>query len=179
MWCALSIVEPQIGGWGATRERDGVNALYTTIHGETYNVPVEVAEQRYGLRIDSLMLNDAPGGEGEFLGGKGIKLRYRVLADDWWITMAYVRSTVGPWGLNGGEAGSTNYMVVHRADGRRERFSSCTALKLNKDDVIEIITANGGGYGPAGNRTEAQVRDDLKNGYLLPDRASALYGIQA
>ncbi|MEM1231349.1 MAG: hydantoinase B/oxoprolinase family protein [Pseudomonadota bacterium] len=174
---AQSIVEPQIGGWGATRERDGVNALYTSFHGETYNVPVEIAEQRYGLRIDSLSLNDAPGGEGEFLGGKGIKLRYRVLADDWWITMAYVRSTIGPWGLAGGEAGSTNYMIVHRADGSKERFSACTALQLNRDDVIEIITANGGGYGDPQARPAAQVREDLKNGYLQPERAAALYGV--
>ena len=33
-----SIVEPQLGGWGASIDSDGVNALYTGYHGDTFNV---------------------------------------------------------------------------------------------------------------------------------------------
>ena len=85
------IVEPQLGGWGAGHDCDGASALYTAYHGDTFNCPVEITEQKHGLMVDRLALNDAPGGEGEFLGGKGIN-HYRILADNWWLTMAYVRS---------------------------------------------------------------------------------------
>ena len=36
------IVEPQLGGWGASHDRDGASALYTAYHGDTFNCPVEI-----------------------------------------------------------------------------------------------------------------------------------------
>lgn len=172
-----SIVEPQLGGWGACIDRDGLNALYTGYHGDTYNCPVEVTEQRNGLMVDRLCLSEEPGGEGEFLGGKGINLDYRVMRDDWYLTMAYVRSTKGPWGLNGGLEGTTNYVIVRRKDGSEQWYNSVTALELNKDDVISVYTATGGGYGDPKNRPEAKVRDDVKNGYISKERAREVYGV--
>ncbi len=47
----FTMVEPQMGGWGATTERDGLDAMYSTSHGETFNCPVEICEAlRYGDR---------------------------------------------------------------------------------------------------------------------------------
>ncbi|GAA0481549.1 hydantoinase B/oxoprolinase family protein [Parasphingorhabdus litoris] len=174
-----SIVEPQLGGWGASLDSDGVNALYTGQHGETFNVPVEVAEQRNGLMIDRLSLNDAPGGEGQYIGGKGINLDYRIIGEDWWISMVYVRSKNGPWALNGGLQGSTNYINVVRKDGKEERYSSCTALRLEKGDVVQVVTANGGGYGPPRKRRQESVLSDLRNGYITAATARDIYGIEA
>lgn len=171
------IVEPQLGGWGASTTHDGVNALYTGYHGDTFNVPVEIIEQRNGLMVDQLSLNIAGGGEGEFIGGKGINLDYRILGDDWWLTMAYVRSEVGPWGMEGGKEGSTNYVLIRRNDGNEERYSSCTALNLNKGDVVSVFTATGGGYGDPSQRPKSQVEMDIKNGYISETRAAEVYGI--
>ncbi|MEM8696415.1 MAG: hydantoinase B/oxoprolinase family protein [Pseudomonadota bacterium] len=174
-----SIVEPQLGGWGACNDRDGLNALYTGYHGETFNCPVEVTEQRNGLMVDRLALTDEPGGEGRYNGGKGINLDYRVIEDNWWLTMAYVRSETGPWGLNGGREGTTNYVVIRRADGSEQRHSVCTALTLNKGDVISVHTATGGGYGDPFERPTKLVRDDVKNGYVSAERAREVYGLDA
>jgi len=174
-----SIVEPQLGGWGACYDRDGLNALYTGYHGDTFNCPVEVTEQKNGLMVDRLALTDAPGGEGEYLGGKGIELDYRIVADNWWLTMAYTRSENGPWGLDGGLSGSTNHVIVRRADGDAQRYTTCTALPLSKDDVISVYTASGGGYGDPSNRPREQVLSDIKNGYLTPERAQEVYGVEA
>ena len=175
----ISIVEPQLGGWGASNAEDGLNALYTGYHGETFNVPVEIIEQKNGLMVDRLSLSDEPGGEGEFRGGKGINLHYRVMADDWWLTMAYVKSEEGPWGMNGGLSGSTNYVEVVKADGDTTRYASCTALTLEEGDVVKVYTATGGGYGDPKNRTKEQILDDIRNGYLSPARASEVYGVSA
>lgn len=174
---AQTIVEPQLGGWGASQDSDGVNALYTGFHGDTFNCPVEITEQKHGLMVDRLSLNDAPGGEGEYLGGKGILLDYRIMQDDWWLTMAYVRTETGPWGISGGQEGSTNYVKVMKSDGTEERFTSCTALPLKKDDVIKVITATGGGYGDPKNRSQVTILEDIKNGYISKERAAEIYGI--
>ncbi len=40
------LVEPQPGGWGATRDADGQHGLVSVGDGETYTIPVEVTEQR-------------------------------------------------------------------------------------------------------------------------------------
>ena len=172
----IGIVEPQLGGWGASKDADGLNALYTGYHGETYNVPVEITEQRNGLMVDRLALTDEQGGEGEFIGGKGINLHYRVMVDDWWLTMAYVKSTEGPWGMNKGNSGSTNYVVVQKADGEEQRYSSCTALTLNTNDVVKVCTATGGGYGDPAHRPKEQVAQDIRDGYLTAERAREVYG---
>ena len=52
-----TIVEPQLGGWGARRGQDGNSAIFSGFHGETFNCPAEVAEARYGLAVDSMTLN--------------------------------------------------------------------------------------------------------------------------
>lgn len=172
-----AIVEPQLGGWGASEDSDGINALYTGFHGDTYNCPVEVTEQKNGLMVDRLCLTEAEGGEGEFNGGKGINLDYRILRDDWWLTMAYVRSETGPWGLEGGNDGSTNYVRVIHANGEEARYNNVTALPLKKDDVIKVYTASGGGYGHPKNRPADKVREDIKNGYITSKRAKEVYGV--
>jgi len=173
------IVEPQLGGWGASRDGDGVNALYTGFHGDTFNVPVEITEQRNGLMVDRLCLNDAPGGEGAFIGGRGICLDYRIMAEEWWLTMAYVRSEVGPWGLEGGNEGSTNYVEVVRAGGETTRYSACTAVPLGPDDVVKVYTASGGGYGAPEARPRERILEDIKNGYISAQRAAEVYGVKA
>ena len=174
---ALGIVEPQLGGWGASRESDGINALYTGFHGDTFNVPVEIIEQRNGLMVDQLSLNITDGGEGEYIGGKGINLDYRIMTDEWWLTMAYVRSQTGPWGMDGGKEGSTNYVVVERSDGEAKRYSECTALDLKKDDVVKVFTATGGGYGDPKKRPKDKVLEDVKNGYISSEQAQKVYGV--
>ena len=46
------LVEPQAGGWGASVLKDGEHGLVSVGDGETYVIPVEVCEQRYGIRVD-------------------------------------------------------------------------------------------------------------------------------
>ncbi len=174
-----TIVEPEIGGWGGMEGQDGNSAIFSPFHGETFNCPVEVAEARYGLAVDSLALNLAEGGEGQWRGGYGISLRYRVLADNNFLTCGYTRFKVAPWGLEGGSDGSTNYLEVIRADGASSRHNFVTAMPVNKDDVIHVVTGAGGGYGPASKRDPEAVRADVKDGYITAERARAVYGLEA
>jgi N-methylhydantoinase B len=172
----FTIVEPQVGGWGASAHADGNSAMFSGFHGDTFNCPAEVAEARYGLYVDRLQLNDAEGGEGARRGGKGIVLDYRVRSDGCFFTCAYTRNKHRPWPLQGGREGSPNYAEVIRRDGSVEEYAVVTALEVNEGDVIRIHTGNGGGYGDPAERPRGLVLEDVRNGFLDEERARDVYG---
>ena len=174
----FTIVEPQVGGWGASWSRDGNSAVFSGFHGDTFNCPAEVAEARYGLYVDRLALNDDDGGEGEHRGGKGIVLEYRVRSNGCFFTCAYTRNKHRPWALAAGLEGSPNYAEVIRADGAVENYAVVTALEVNENDVIRIHTGNGAGYGDPRKRARENVLEDLRNGFVTRARAAAVYGLE-
>lgn len=171
-----TIIEPQLGGWGASHTGDGNSAQFCGFHGETYNCPAEINEARNGLIIDRLELNTEPGGEGKFAGGHGIRLDYRIRADGSFLTAGYTRSKFPPWSLDNGNEGSSNYVEVIRKDGSTERFAFVSGLDMNKDDVIRIVTGNGGGLGNPKERDREAVRRDIRNGLITKEQAEKVYG---
>jgi N-methylhydantoinase B len=173
----FTIVEPQVGGWGASARADGNPAIFSGFHGDTFNCPAEVAEARYGLYVDQLRLNEEPGGEGRFRGGKGIVVDYRVRSNGCFFTCAYTRNKHRPWPLAGGREGSPNYAEVIRADGSVEEFAVVTALQVDEGDVIRLHTANGAGYGDPRERARELVREDVRNGFVDEETARTVYGL--
>ncbi len=173
----FTIVEPQVGGWGASAQRDGNSAIFSGFHGETFNCPAEVAEARYGLYVEQLRLNDEAGGEGERRGGKGIVADYLVRADGWSLTCAYTRSAQRPWALHDGCEGSANYVEVIGADGESDRYAVVTSRELNEGDVIRIRTGNGAGYGDPRRRPRELVEADVRDGYVGEAVARTVYGL--
>jgi len=174
-----TIIEPQLGGWGADATGDGNTAMFSGFHGETYNCPAEVNEARNGLYVDRMELNLEPGGEGKFNGGRGIVMDYRIRTDNGFLTAGYTRSRFPAWSLDGGAQGSSNYIEFIPKAGERQRFSFVSGLVTHKDDVIRVVTGNGGGLGDPRERDPALVRRDVKNGLLTPERAEEVYGVDA
>lgn len=173
-----TVIEPQLGGWGASRGRDGNSAIFSGFHGETYNTPAEISEARNGLFVDRMELNTEDGGEGQWRGGNGIRLEYRIRSDNSFVTVAYTRSKILPWALDEGLEGSSNYIEVIKTDGSLERFSFVSGHTLNTDDVIRIVTACGGGLGNPKDRDGDAIQEDIRNGFLTKDRATEVYGWQ-
>ena len=171
-----TIIEPQIGGWGAWDGRDGNPCIFSGFHGETYNTPAEISEARNGLYVDRMALNTEPGGEGEFTGGRGLVLEYRIRTENGFVTAGYTRSRIKPWSLEGGEEGSGNYVEVIKPDGT-ERYAFVSGLGLTTDDVVRVVTSCGAGFGDPKKRDADRVADDIKNGYVARDRAAEIYGV--
>lgn len=170
-----TIIEPQIGGWGASSSRDGNNAMFCGFHGETYNCPAEINEARNGLIVDRMELNMETGGEGKFTGGRGIRMDYRIRGDNGFLTAGYTRSKIPAWPADGGKQGSSNYVEVIRTDGSAEKFAFVSGLTTNKNDIIRVVTGNGGGYGDPKDRNSEAVRQDIKNGFISIERAREIY----
>jgi N-methylhydantoinase B len=175
----FTLVEPELGGWGAMHDRDGNHAVFSPIHGDTFNCPVEVAETRYGVYVDKFSLNDEEGGEGQYRGGRGVILEYRVREDGGSMTCGYSRSRVRPWGLKGGNEGTTNYVELVRIDGTVGRYAFESDIRLNKDDVVRVVTGNGAGYGDPTKRDREAVQRDLRDGLVSLERAKEVYGFKA
>ena len=173
-----TVIEPQLGGWGASRGGDGNTAMFCGFHGETYNCPAEINEARNGLIVERMALNTEPGGEGKHSGGRGIVLDYRVRADDGFLTAGYTRSKFPPWGVDGGRDGSPNYIEFIPKEGERQRFSHVSGLATKKDDVIRLFTASGGGWGDPRERDPKLVRADVRNGLISPERAREVFGVE-
>lgn len=171
--------EPLLGGWGATHSRDGVNGMFCCANGETYNIPVELAESRYGVQIEQYALHQADGGAGRLRGGRGVTLDYRITSAEAFLTVTYSRTNTRPWGLEGGQPGSSNGAEIHRVSGEVERATMATALPLVKGDLVRIVMGHGGGFGSPLERPRAQVASDLRNGYITPAQALADYGYTA
>ncbi len=174
---AYAVIEPELGGWGGSPAGDGMPGQFSAFHGETYNCPAEVAEARYGVTVDYLSFHDDDGGAGLYRGGKGVRIDYRIRSDNAWLTVAYTRDKVPPWPLNGGQPGSPNHVIIHRAGGQQERYSVVSGLTLNTDDVIQVMTGTGAGWGDPKKRPLALIKEDLKNGYITPEQAKRYYGL--
>lgn len=169
--------EPLVGGWGASGELDGDSGQFCPANGETYNIPVELAEARYGFMIDQYAFHDQEGGAGKFRGGKGVVLDYRVTADEAFLTYATSRFETRPWGMNGGKEGTHNYVELHKKDGSVERHHMVTAMPMKKNEVIRLFTGTGGGFGNPKKRSRKSVGSDLKNGYINKGEAKKVYGL--
>lgn len=141
-----TMVEPQMGGWGATETRDGLDAMYSASHGETFNCPVEICEARYGIDVGWKRLNETAEGDGRHRGGRGLSTSYRPRGQAI-LSAGYSRNRQPVWGSSGGRNGGTNGLSVLRGNGVREEYSFTSGLVIEPGDEILISTANGGGWG--------------------------------
>ncbi|MGQ9674253.1 MAG: hydantoinase B/oxoprolinase family protein [Chloroflexota bacterium] len=172
------LVEPQAGGWGAGAHKDGENGLVCVGDGETFIIPVEVCETRYGVIVDQYALDITDGGAGKHRGGRGLVRDYRIVGDEAWYTGTFGRYKFVPWSMEGGKPGSKNYTKVLFADGREPiEFGKTARLHLKKGDVVRLITGTGGGWGDPLERPVEAVQDDVRNGYITVEMAKNDYGV--
>lgn len=169
--------EPLAGGWGASCNHDGNRGQLSCGSGESYNIPIEIREMRYGIQVDQYAFHNEGGGYGEYQGGNGQYVDYKIVSDGAHVTAAFLGEKTKTWGMKGGHDGSYNYFMIIRKDGTKERHSLGTNIYLEKGDVVRCVTATGGGYGNPKNRPAEQVLLDVKNGYITRKEALEFYNI--
>jgi N-methylhydantoinase B len=174
------LVEPQPGGWGASAVADGQSALVSVGDGETYTIPAEICEQRYGLRVERVAFDIVPGaGAGRRRGGPGVIREYRILSERALLTAVFGRHRYPPWGVAGGHDGSPNAVEVVPADGSPPvRFGKAAAYPLKRGDLVRLRTGTGGGYRDPRDREPQLVREDLADEMVSETDARDLYGLE-
>ncbi len=170
--------EPTAGGWGAGEGMDGCTGQFCINDGETFNVPIEVAETRYAIMVDEYSIHADGAGAGEYRGGAGVVRSYRALCDGHMVTASFGRNKFVPWGCGGGKDGSNNRFEIIKANGEKDGpFGKYSRYPLNKNDVVRFITATGGGYGDPLKRDPQKVAWDVKNEYITVEQAKNDYGV--
>ena len=169
--------EPLVGGWGASLDQDGDSGQFCSANGETFNIPIELAESRYGFEIDQYAFHQEDGGAGEFRGGKGVVLDYRVTADEAQLTYSATRTVSRPWGAANGHEGSCNRAQILRNDGSVETYSMVTGAKAVKGEIFRLISGTGGGYGDPKRRDRSKLLRDVRDGFVTHEQARRDYGV--
>jgi len=172
------LCEPNPGGWGAGIERDGESCLVSAADGETYCHPVEVIERDYPIRVECMRFNLEDGiGHGKFRGGFGMRKDYRILSDEANMICSINRIKYPPWGVERGQNGSPNHIVVIR-DGRNIWDGGrASNFIIKKGDIVSIRSGGGGGWGNSFERDPKLVYEDWRNELISGEVASEIYGV--
>lgn len=171
------LCEPQAGGWGAGYNKDGENGLVAIADGETYMIPVEVAEYKYPIIVEQYAFN-LNTGAGKFRGGCGLIRDYRLLNSYAELTTIVSRHRIPPWGFAGGKDGSPNVVEIHPADGSEPIIGATFSnYPMRKGDLVRFISGCGGGYGDPLERQVEKVWQDVKDEYITIETAAREYGV--
>ncbi|MGA3353407.1 MAG: hydantoinase B/oxoprolinase family protein [Acidimicrobiales bacterium] len=169
------VIEPTAGGWGAHPDGDGESVLINLTNGSFKNIPVEVYETKFPVRIERFSIRKDSGGAGQYRGGCGVVRAYRLLSEAS-VSVWFERSTTPAWGLAGG--GPAKGPVVF-ADGPAGSWSGLKAncLPFPAGTVVTVETGGGGGYGSALKRPSAEVARDVRERYVSVEAAKDQYGV--
>lgn len=168
-------IGPLVGGWGAGIDVDGQSGQFSSADGETYNQPLEIMENRYGVLVEEYAFHNDDGGEGRKRGGKGVSLKYRIRAEDAILTASFGRCDFPAWGVDGGRQGSSNYIEIYQQDGEVKRLNKPSRLPLKQGDLIRLVTATGGGWGDPRKRDFEMLQKDLRNGFITEAQLKQYY----
>jgi len=171
------MIEPTTGGWGASQERDGESSLINNVNGSFKDIPVEVFENKYPLRLLSYGIREDSGGIGKHRGGNGTYREYLVQADSD-LFLWFERSKTTAWGLFDGENGMAPNVIVQRPDEDTLEVLKINGIKVRSGTVIKSLTGGGGGYGKPFERDPEAVREDVIDGYVSLEHARTAYGVE-
>ena len=170
-------VDSSSGGWGGCEGKDGESTLIAIQDGDSKNVPVELMEHRYPLRMRQFVLRQDSCGAGLFRGGLGHVRDFEILSDDLRLLTSVERHGYRPWGVFGGEDGLSNDAILQNGAKRPRQVRKVTNYRLRYGNVLSMVSGGGGGYGPAEKRDPARVLADVIDGYISPSHAREHYKV--
>lgn len=171
------MIEPTTGGWGASLGRDGESSLINNVNGSFKDIPVEIFENKYPLRLLSYGIRKDSGGIGKYRGGNGTYREYLVQADAD-LFLWFERSETTAWGIFDGEDGLKPNVIVQRPGEDTLEVLKINGIKVKTGTVIKSLTGGGGGYGKPLERDPEAVRQDVIDGYVSPEHARTAYGVE-
>lgn len=158
-------LEATVGGWGAWNGGDGETALINNVNGSLRDLPVEVVETMYPLRVHEYRIRPDSGGRGQWRGGNGVIREYEMLADlD--LSLWWERSVTPAWGAAGGEAGAAPQVVINPGTEDEVSLLKANSRKVRTGDVIRCMSGGGGGYGDPAQRSAGAIAEDVAAGMV-------------
>ena len=173
----VQVMEPMTGGTGARFGWDGTDGRDPSISNLANN-PVETVEAELSVEITRYALRPDSAGPGQWRGGAGLELEFRIGTDSSMVlARGMERAVFRPWGMQGGQAGAPAILTVLRQGQAPETLRRIDVLSLNRGDVVRLATAGAGGYGHPFDRDPALVANDVLQGLVSPEAAVRDYGV--
>lgn len=161
------------GGGGAAPDHDGEPAISGATN--VKNVPAEVVENDFPLRVTGYELVPDTSGAGTYRGGNSTRRKYEFLQKTS-VQCVNERFHTGPPGVSGGEDGQPGSATLFTDDGERN-LDSKEQFIAGAGDQLRIQTAGGGGHGSPSERDRPAIRADLANGLLTEEAAENHYSV--
>ncbi len=166
-----------MGTWGATSRHDGQEGVPHMASNQA-NVPVEMIESDYPIRIERYGFAPDTGGAGQYRGGLGVVREYQMLCDDVYFGVRSDKAVHAPHGLFGGCDGALAVNVIHSAAGDRTLPPMpMMPITLSRGEVYRHVMAGGGGFGDPLTREPESVRTDVLEGKVSREQARSAYGV--
>jgi N-methylhydantoinase B len=142
------------------------------------NTPVEAIETEFPVRVERYELAGDSGGAGTFRGGLGVRRQWRVLADETSVNLRMDRFKFSSGGIFGAKPAHASKAVLNPGTpSERALTSKVAGLRLQKNDLLSMEFAGGGGWGSPYQRDVARVREDVVRDYVSLASARDEYGV--
>lgn len=142
------------------------------------NTPVEINEAEVPIRILRYGVSPGSGGAGQYRGGQGLVMEFKVFSPNTLVTARNRdRTRFASWGARGGHAGANARFTRNPDTPHAEQLDNNDLVVCMPGDVIRLVGAGAGGYGRPVDREPARVRDDVLRGYVSVDEAREVYGV--
>jgi N-methylhydantoinase B len=169
--------ETFMGTWGGTQDHDGQMGV-PHMGANQSNVPVEMIETEYPLRIDEYGFVADTGGPGRNRGGIAITRQYRLLCDKAILNVRSDKRKFPPHGLHGGMPGSPSINIINPHGNSRVLPVLMTEVEpLVRGDVYRHVMSGGGGYGDPLTREPERVLRDVIEEKVSVAHAAEAYGV--
>lgn len=163
------------GGFGAAPNYDGASAV-DCIMSNCRATPVEAVEQIHDhLRIRAFSLLRDSGGAGRWRGGMGFLREFEILDDDVVLNLYSDRFATEPKGLAGGANGTCGALTITR-EGKTIDLPPTGGAQLQTGDIVSLRMGGGAGWGQPEQRQIDAIEQDIAEGLISAQQASADYG---
>ena len=165
------------GTWGARPDKDGNDGLSNPA-AVIANIPAELMELEYPVRLEQYAFAQDSGGAGKYRGGLAVVRDWRFLGDQ--PANLTIRSdcrAFPPYGLFGGGKGAPSWNIVNPGTATERVLKTKVTDNLQPGDVIRHIQPGGGGWGDPLERDPAAVLRDVINDKVSTAKAKELYGV--
>jgi N-methylhydantoinase B len=173
----VTVVQFLVGALGARKGVDGVDGRDPSFSNMANN-PIETVEAEasvevlfYGLRADS-------GGPGEWRGGAGQMMSFRVLKDGCHLlARGLERLRFPPWGASNGGCSTVTRMILNEGEDGEVELGKIDMIELSEGDTVTAYMSGAGGYGSALKREPSKVLRDVETGLVTTAGAAQDYGV--
>ena len=162
------------GAFGGRPDRDGLEGVASPIV-NAQNTSCELIEATFPVRVEHYGFVPDTGGAGRYRGGLAVRRDVRFLGKRAVLQIRSDRAIMKPWGLAGGRPGTNSQNLLFTRDGECRALPSKIVTEIETGAMWRHITASGGGWGDAGQRSRADIERDLRERKVTEAAAHQAY----